>query len=58
MCFILNKQAVIMFSMDIQRNIKFGNIEAKKEEVIKASKIVNVHDFILQQRDGYCTNVT
>ena len=41
-------QEPIIPSMDVKMNVQFGNVEAKKEEVIKAAKVANAHDYILQ----------
>lgn len=59
----LRKQMGIMmqdsfiFSGTIMENIKYGKLDATDEEVIKASKLVMAHDFIMSLEDGYETVV-
>lgn len=50
-------QDSFMFSGTIMDNIRYGNMEASDEEVIKAAKIVCAHDFIMSMEDGYNTEV-
>ncbi|UVI30972.1 ABC transporter ATP-binding protein [Paenibacillus spongiae] len=47
----------ILFSGTIRENILFGRPEATDEEVIEAAKAANAHDFILQLRHGYNTEI-
>ena len=35
----------------------FGNLNATEEEMIAASKLVNAHEFIMNFKDGYDTDV-
>ena len=42
-----------LFNGTIEENIKYGNFNATKEDVIKAAKIANVHHFIKTLPDGY-----
>jgi len=42
-----------LFSGTIKENIKYGNLKATEEEVIKAAKLVNAHDFIVKKENGY-----
>jgi len=46
-------QESIMFNDSIFNNIAFGINDAREEEVIKAAKIANAHDFIMETPDGY-----
>lgn len=48
-------QEAILFNDSIFNNIAFGQENADKEEVIKAAKIANAHEFIVKQEDGYDT---
>ncbi|MBQ1477588.1 MAG: ABC transporter ATP-binding protein [Erysipelotrichaceae bacterium] len=50
-------QAPHLFSGSIYDNIHFGRLDATKEEVIEAAKLVNAHDFIMSFKDGYDTDV-
>jgi len=50
-------QESILFNDTIERNITFGLDSYDKEKVIEAAKIANAHGFIMQQPDGYQTNI-
>jgi subfamily B ATP-binding cassette protein MsbA len=50
-------QESILFNDTIFNNIRLGNILANEQEVIKAAKIANAHDFILETENGYNTNI-
>ncbi|MEC9484429.1 MAG: ABC transporter ATP-binding protein [Candidatus Izemoplasma sp.] len=50
-------QSPHLFSGTIYDNIKYGNHDATKEEIIKASKLVEAHDFIITFEEGYDTKV-
>lgn len=47
----------ILFSESIETNIRMGNPEATREEVIQAAKAANAHDFIEAMPEGYDTLV-
>ncbi len=48
-------QNVFLFHGSVRDNILFGKQEASEEEIVRAAKIANAHDFILQLPDGYDT---
>ena len=50
-------QDSILFNDTIYNNIKIGNLDANKEDVINAAKAANAHDFILKTEQGYDTNI-
>ena len=50
-------QESILFNDSILNNIKIGNLDSKKEDVINAAKESNAHEFIEQQLDGYNTMI-
>ncbi|MEJ6981169.1 ABC transporter ATP-binding protein [Pedobacter sp. P351] len=50
-------QESILFNDTIFNNICFGKPDASVEEVERASKIANAHDFILKTENGYQTNI-
>ncbi|HLD31224.1 MAG TPA: ABC transporter ATP-binding protein [Patescibacteria group bacterium] len=50
-------QDPILFHRTLFENIQYGNPEASKDEVIKASKAAHCHDFIKSLDDGYDTYV-
>ena len=51
------QQDVFLFSGTIRDNIKYGCLDASDEEVIKASKSANMHDFVMTLPDGYDTEI-
>lgn len=48
-------QESILFNDTIYNNICFGKANATKEEVYKAAKIANAHNFIMESEAGYDT---
>lgn len=50
-------QDSFIFAGTIMDNIRYGNMEASDEEVIKAAKTVCAHDFIMGLENGYETEV-
>ena len=47
-----------LFTGTIRENIRFGRLDASDEDVIKAAKLANAHDFIMRMPDGYDTMIT
>ena len=50
-------QDAILFNDTIFNNIAFGAPDAKMEDVVKAAKIANAHEFIMATENGYETRV-
>lgn len=50
-------QDSILFNDSIRNNIAMSNPSATDEEIIAAAKIANAHQFILEQPNGYDTNI-
>jgi ATP-binding cassette subfamily B protein len=50
-------QDVFLFSGSVLDNITLRNPEIERSQAIEASKIIGVHDFIMQLPDGYDYNV-
>jgi ATP-binding cassette, subfamily B, bacterial MsbA len=48
-------QEVILFNDTIENNIRFGNMYASFDEIVKASKDANAHTYIQKFVDGYDT---
>jgi subfamily B ATP-binding cassette protein MsbA len=46
-----------LFSGSIADNIQLGRLDATREEVIEAARRAHAHEFILQQPEGYDTQV-
>ena len=48
-------QESILFNDTIFNNIKIGNLDSNREDIINAAKEANAHDFIKNQVNGYDT---
>ncbi len=48
-------QDVMLFNDTVYNNITFGMDHVSKEQVMKAAKIAQAHDFIMELEDGYDT---
>jgi subfamily B ATP-binding cassette protein MsbA len=48
-------QEAILFNDSVFNNIAFGQEDADREEVIRAAKIANAHEFIIHLENGYDT---
>ncbi len=46
-----------LFTGTIYENIKYGNLEASKDDVIEAAKLANAHSFIKRLPEGYDTMI-
>jgi len=50
-------QEAILFNDSVYNNITFGMENVSGEDVIRAARIANAEEFILQMEDGYDTNI-
>lgn len=50
-------QDSFLFSGTLADNIRFGNPQATHEEVLRAAKLANAHEFIAVKPDGYETRI-
>lgn len=50
-------QEPILFNDTIANNIALGTPNASEEEIMRAAKIANAHEFIIQKEQGYHTNI-
>jgi ATP-binding cassette subfamily B protein len=50
-------QETFLFNGTIYSNIAYAKSSATREEVIRAAKLANAHEFIMKQPDGYNTYV-
>ena len=53
----ITPQETILFSGSIRDNICYGKPNASKEEMTKAAKAAQAHDFIMKLPDGYETSI-
>ncbi len=51
------QQNVFLFDATIRENIIYGNPEATEEDIIRATRMANIHDFIQQLPDQFETEV-
>ena len=51
------QQDVYLFAGTILENIRYGKPDASREEVIRAAKEANAHEFIMNFPDGYDTDI-
>ncbi|MBQ7774176.1 MAG: ABC transporter ATP-binding protein [Bacteroidales bacterium] len=50
-------QEAILFNDTVYNNIMFGMEGVTEDDVIRAAKIANAHDFVMQMEQGYQTNI-
>lgn len=50
-------QQNILFSGTIRENIRRGKPDATEEEIVRAAKIAQAHDFIMEKENGYDTEL-
>ena len=50
-------QDPFLFSASVMDNIRYGNLDATDEDVVKAAKDVGLHEFIMQMPQGYDTQI-
>ena len=50
-------QETHLFNATIRENIRYGRLDASDEDVERAARLANAHDFILQQPDRYETEL-
>ena len=48
-------QEARLFNQTVRENIGFGKIDATVEDIVRAAKLAQAHDFIMQMPDGYET---
>ncbi len=50
-------QEPLLFAGSINENIALTDPESASDEIVKAARIANAHDFIMELSDGYSTNI-
>ena len=50
-------QDTFIYSGTILDNIRYGNLNATEDEIVNAAKAVRAHEFIMNLKDGYNTQV-
>lgn len=55
MAFVL--QDPYLFEGTILENIKYGNLNATREQIVEAAQLANAHSFIMRLKDGYETEL-
>lgn len=51
-------QDTSLFTDTVENNIRYGRLEATREEIIEAAKLANAHEFIIKLPEGYNTVLT
>jgi ATP-binding cassette subfamily B protein len=51
------QQEVYLFAGTVMDNIRYGKLDATEEEIIRAAKNANAHEFIMELPDGYHTYI-
>jgi ATP-binding cassette, subfamily B, bacterial len=51
------QQDVYLFGDTVLENIRYGNLQAGREEITEAARKANAHDFIMSLPDGYDTDI-
>ncbi|MBL8078582.1 MAG: ABC transporter ATP-binding protein [Anaerolineales bacterium] len=51
------QQDVYLFAGTVVDNIRYGKLDASKDEIIDAAKKANAHDFIMSLPNGYDTDI-
>lgn len=46
-----------LFHSSVEENIRLGNLDASEEQIIAAAKAAYCHDFIMELKDGYKTEI-
>jgi len=51
------QQDIYLFNDSMKENIRYGKLDATDEEIIRAAKRANIHDYIMSLPNGYDTNI-
>jgi len=51
------QQDVYLFSGTVMDNIRYGKLDASREEIVEAARKANAHDFIMQLPAGYDSDI-
>lgn len=51
------QQDVYLFAGTVADNIRYGNLDASRQDIIDAAKQAHAHDFIMALPDGYDTDI-
>jgi ABC-type multidrug transport system fused ATPase/permease subunit len=50
-------QESLLFSVSLKENIAYGAVDATDEEIIKAAKLADLHDYVMSLPEGYETKI-
>ena len=50
-------QDTVLFNDSIRYNIRYGRVEATDDEIVKAAKLAQIHDFVESLPEGYDSDV-
>jgi ATP-binding cassette subfamily B protein len=55
--FAIVLQEPVLFSTSVAENIAYGRPEASQDEIMRAARLADAHDFVVRLPDGYQTRV-
>jgi subfamily B ATP-binding cassette protein MsbA len=50
-------QETVLFNGSVYENIRYGRLDATRDEVVAAAKAANAHNFIMEMPEGYDTQI-
>ena len=50
-------QDIYLFAGTVAENIRYGKLDATRDELVEAAKMANAHEFIMALPDGYNTDI-
>ncbi len=50
-------QDTVLFNASIEENIRYGSWDVSQEDIVRAAKLANAHNFITSFPEGYQTNI-
>ncbi len=50
-------QEIFLFSADVWTNLRYGKPKASQEEVVRAARLANAHEFLASLPEGYDTQI-
>jgi ABC-type bacteriocin/lantibiotic exporter with double-glycine peptidase domain len=51
-------QSALLLSGTVRENLRYGNPEAREEEILRAATVADIHDFIESLPEGYETEIS
>lgn len=48
-------QEPFLFNGSVEYNLKFGNLDASDEEMVRVARYVGIHNTVMELKEGYST---